>query len=303
MKPRIGWLVALLGLSLSAMTLPGYAQLDDALGGLSDENLEGYLEPLNTGLSGTMNSAVFRTGYIPKSGFTVMIGAAAMAIEYGDEDLVYTPTDPEGFNSIEQIEAPTVVGNADGATAVSSNGLQFHYPGGFELESFQIAVPELTIGAVFGTQAKVRYIAFDTGDADIGDFKYFGIGAQHSITQYVGEAPPVDVAVGIFYQSFKIGEDIVDASAFHANVTGSKQFGTRRLGIQPYVGVGIDQVELSVEVDDEDDPENSVDVTLDSVSDFRFTAGVVGSVPGVSAFFEFNVAATTGLALGIAFGI
>lgn len=303
MKPSIGWLAALLVLALSAMTLPGSAQLEDALGGLSDENLEGYLEPLNTGLSGTMNSAIFRTGYIPKSGFTLTVGAAAMAIEYGDEDLAYTPTDPAGFNSVEQIEAPTVVGDADGATAVSDNGLQFHYPGGFELDSFQFAVPELTIGAVFGTQAKVRYIAFDTGDADIGDFQYFGIGAQHSITQYAGEEPPVDVAVGILYQSFKIGDDTVDASAFHANVTGSKQFGTRKLGIQPYVGLGIDQIELSVTVDDEDNPENSVDATLDSTTDFRLTAGVVGSVPGVSAFFEISAAAATGIALGIAFGI
>jgi hypothetical protein len=255
-----------------------------------------------------MNAAVFRTGYIPKSGFTFTIGAATMAVGFDDEDRTYMPTDPEGFTSLEQIEAPTVVGDVDGATADDVNGYTLEFPGGFDLEGFQIAVPEATVGAVFGTQAKVRYIAFDIGDADIGSFKYFGIGGQHSITQYVGEEPPVDVAVGIFYQSFEVGESdsderIIKASAFHANVTASKQFGTRRLGVQPYAGIGIDQIEQDIKVDDEDNPENSIDTTLDSEADFHLTLGVMGQVPGVSAFFEFNAAAGTGFALGIAFGL
>jgi hypothetical protein len=148
---------------------------------------------------------------------------------------------------------------------------------------------------VFGTRAIVRYIAFDLGDSEIGDFKYVGLGAQHSISQYFTDLP-VDVAAGFLWQSFEVG-DIVEAKATQINVTASKQYRY----IQPYVGFAIDTIQTDAKYDDED-PEDSFDVSLDRETDPRFTAGVAASVPYFSVFFEVSSAAATSVALGLSFG-
>jgi hypothetical protein len=298
MSARSAWLAAVLGFCLLAGALPAAAQLDENVLGLSDENIEGYLDPLRTGLSGTMNSAVFRTGYVPAQGLNFSIGVAAMAVGYDDEDRLYTPADPEGFISLDPTEVPTVVGDLDGVIVAGEGGLSQVYPGGFDLEGLEIAVPQVSIGSVMGTRAVVRYIALDLGDSDLGDFGYFGIGAQHSISQWI-RGLPFDLAAGFFVQNFRIGDDIVKAKSLHANITGSKQFGI----LQPYLGLGFDRLSLDVKVEDEEDPELSVDAELESQTDFHLTLGALAKLPVVSFFFEYNMAAADGFSLGLDFGM
>jgi hypothetical protein len=301
MISRVGWLAAALWLAVSLGPSPGLAQLEENLSGLSDENLQGYLRPLATGLSGTMNSAVFRTGDVPRAAFNFQVGVAAMAIGYGDEDRVYVPTDPSGFTAQERTEVPTVIGDTEGKLVQGEGGLVQAYPGGFDLEVFEIGVPELAIGSVFGTRAKVRYIALDIGDSEVGDFTYFGLGAQHSVSQWI-VALPVDVAVGGFFQNFEIGSDLLNVKAFHLNVTGSKAFGGPTAIAQPYVGIGFDTLKMDVKVaGDETSP--AIDASLERESDPHLTLGVMGRLPGIQAFFEFNAAAAAGFALGLAFGM
>lgn len=294
---RNSWPAALLCLAICLTPVPIQAQLTDNLGGLTDENLEGYLAPLNTGLSGTMNSAIFRTGDVPRVGLSFSIGLAAMAIGFDDEDRLFLPTDPEGFTSLEPTRVPTVVGDPTGVIVEGESGLAQLYPGGFDLDGFEIAVPEFSIGSVLGTRALVRYIALDLGDSEIGDFRYFGIGAQHSISQWIPMLP-VDLAAGFFMQGFEIGDDIVNASAMHLNLTASKQF----TFVQPYVGIGYDSIELDAKYDDPDDPEFSFDVTLEEETNAHLTLGVLGKIAPLTVFFEFNSGAATGLAFGLGFG-
>jgi hypothetical protein len=293
---RRGCLAAVV-LMVAMMTGPGVAQLEDNLLATSEENLEGYMAPLRTGLSGTMNSAIFRSGHVPKSGLTFRIGVATMAVGFDDEDEVYLPNDPVGFTAQEPTDVPTVAGDPAGAHVEGESGLVQYYPGGFDLTGFQLGVPQVSIGGIMGTRLVGRYIAIDIGDADIGEFKYLGFGAQHSLTQYMG-TPPVDVAVGVFFQDFEIGSDLVAAKALHFDVTGSKSFGI----LQPYIGLGYDSMELDIKVEDEDDPEDSLDLTLDKETNFHFTAGAQLSLAFIHAFFEFNAAAGNGFALGVELG-
>lgn len=297
MTPRMSGLAVLVCLALCSLAGPGWAQIEDNVLGLSDENLTGYVGPLSTGLSGTMNSAIFRSGYVPRQEFEFSIGAAVMAIGYADEDRVYLPTDPEGFSSLEPTEVPTIVGDTQGIAVPGEGNLTRIYPGGFDLSGFEIAVPQLTIGSYYGTRATIRYIALDLGDSDLGDFAYFGIGGQHSITQWFRNAP-VDVAAGLFFQSFRVGEDVVRATALHLDLTASRQFGL----IQPYLGLGYDSMKLSVEAEDEDDPELSIDFTLDDETSVHFTLGLLARVSIFDLFFEYNVAAANGFALGFDLG-
>jgi len=298
MVPGKVWPAALLCFSVLLSPVAAGAQLSENLGGLTDENLEGYLEPMNTGLGGTMNSAVFRTGYVPKSGFDISVGLVAAAIEFDDEDKYFTPVDPEGFTSLMPTDVPTVIGDPEGMIVEGEGGLSQIYPGGFGLEGFEIAAPQISVGSYMGTRVVFRYIAFDLGDSELGDFSYYGYGAQHSISQWFGDWP-FDLAAGFFIQNFDIGDGIVDASATQVMVTASRDFKY----LQPYAGFGFDTIRVNAEYDDEDDPETSFDVGLDRETDPHLTLGVEGKIPYVSVFFEFNQAATTGIAVGLNIGM
>jgi hypothetical protein len=291
------WLAALLFFAACVTHAPAQAQLSETLGGLSDENLKGYLKPLNTGLGGTMNAAIFRTGYVPKSSIEFSFSLVAAAIGFGTDDKSYLPTDPDGFTSISPTEVPTVVGDPKGMTVEGVGGPSQIYPGGFDLDGFEIAVPQLSIGTFMGTRALIRYIAFDLGDSELGNLSYFGIGAQHSISQWF-PALPVDLAAGFLVQTFKIGDELVNAHATQVMVTASKGYRY----FQPYVGLGVDTIRLDAKHEDEEDPEASIDVSLDRQTDPHLTLGVVGKVPYFSIFAEYNVSAVTGIAVGLNIG-
>jgi len=294
-------LVAVLACLAALAAPPGAsAQLTENLGGLTDENIPGYLAPLNTGLSGTMNAAIFRTGRVPKAGVNISGGIVIMAIGFDDEDKTYVPTDPEGFTSLEPTEVPTVIGDPAGAQVAGEGGLTQQYPGGFDLEGFEIAAPQISIGSVFGTRAVIRYVAFDLGDSDLGQFSYFGVGAQHSISQWIPDLLPVDLAAGFMVQRFEIGDEIVKARTLYVGVTASKQF----TYLRPYAGVGIDSIRLDGDYVDDDgqEPDLSFDFSLDRQTDPHLTLGVAADAQFVSAFVELNVAAATGVAVGLSFG-
>jgi hypothetical protein len=273
---------------------PASAVLEDNLGALTGPQTQGYLGPFADGLSGMMNSGIFRSGNVPVTGFSLTLDARASYISFSDDQRTYSASTP-GYPTV---DAPTVVGDTQSVTAHNSTtGVDFTYPGGFDMKNFGIAVPQATVGSVLGTRAIVRYIAIDLGSEDIGKLKLFGIGGQHSISQYL-PALPVDVAVGAMWQDFKIGEDLLDAKAFAANVMGSKKFG-KIVSLEPYVGLGVDSFTLDAKYTSGND---KVEVNFDRKNDFHLTLGTNINLPVVKLNAEFNHAAVTGFAGGVSFG-
>ncbi|MBD3235288.1 MAG: hypothetical protein GF330_01125 [Candidatus Eisenbacteria bacterium] len=298
MNRRASWAMAVVCLLGMAGAGPSLAQLEINIEGLEEENLEDYLDPLNTGLGTTLNSAVFRTGYVPTEGFNFSIGLLAMAVGFDDADRTYVPTLPESYSGVTASEVPTVIGDPAGSTISGPGGLQKAYPGGFDLEGIEMATPQVAVGSIFGTRGVVRYMAGELGDTDLGDLSYLGYGAQHSISQWLPDLP-VDLAAGIFVHSFESGDEVVKISSTHVNLTASKQFGV----LQPYVGVGYDATTTDVKVEDEVDPEDSVEISLESDNVFHLTLGAMARLSAVGVFFEFNAAAGTGFALGLDIGL
>jgi hypothetical protein len=290
-RTRIG-LVAAIAL---AVAVPAHAQIEANLGALSGDNAKGYLQPLQDALSGTMNSAIFQSGNVPKVGFGLQLGVKLMGVTFADEDKIYTPTNPPGYSTV---EASTVVGSETSVASTGPGGATIYHPGGFALDEFALAVPQLTIGSVAGTRAVVRYIALDLGDAELGDFSLFGIGAQHSISQYFAVLP-IDLAAGVFYQSFQVGkDDLVKVSALAFHVMGSKKFGM----LEPYVGVGFDNLSMEANYTNTQSGQ-SVNVDFDSATDLHLTGGVSLVLPVVRLHAEGNIAATNGVAVGLTFGL
>ena len=59
---------------------PAAAQLTDNLGALTGANAKGYLGPLPKALSGTLNSAIFTSGNVPKAAVNFTVGIKLMGV-------------------------------------------------------------------------------------------------------------------------------------------------------------------------------------------------------------------------------
>jgi hypothetical protein len=283
--------------STMVAAVPAFAQLQDNLGSISGENAKGYLSPLSAALSGTMNAAVFQTGNVPRMTPSFQIGLRVMGVTLADDERTYSPTAPPGFTPTETVQAPTVVGNTQSVSQAGQGGTQLVHPGGFDIGEFAFAAPQISVGGFYGTRLVARWISIDVGDSDFGKFSLFGIGGQHSISQYF-PGMPVDVAAGVFYQSFSIDDDLVETSALQFNVTASKQFGF----FQPYLGVGYDNFKMDAKYESTISPNTNIAVDFDAESNAHLTLGLQAGFPIVKLYAEGNIAAANGVAVGLSLG-
>jgi hypothetical protein len=295
MTRRIATPLALAWLALAVAAAPATAQLSENLGTLTGENAEKYLGPLPDALSGTMNSAIFTSGKVPRVGLNFSIGIKVMGVRFSDEDRLFTPTAPSGFAPV---QAPTIVGATSAVSQGGPGGATLYYPGGFDIGEFAFAAPQLSIGSVMGTRAVVRWAAGNfSSDNFIERISVFGIGGQHSISQYL-PALPMDLAVGVFYQTFKINDTLLETKAFHMDVTGSRSFAI----LQPYAAIGFDTFKMDAAYEEAGNPSNTIAVDFDRKSNVHLTAGVLANLAFATLHAEANIAATNGVAVGLTFG-
>jgi hypothetical protein len=294
--------IALLAGALTlAGVVPALAQVDVNLGPLTPENVKGYLAPLPKALSVTLNSAAFQTANVPMAGLNFSIGIHVMAMAFKDDDRTYSPTDPPGFTSTAPVAAPTVVGDEQAVTQPGQGGLTMVYPGGLDLKQFEIAVPQVTVGSVFGTKLMGRWIEVNTGDSELGKAKLWGVGAQHNLSHYMSESP-VDVSIGAMYQGFQLGDDkLIDSKTWHAEVTASRNV---LPWLQPYVAMGYDSFKMEVNYDQDlsgggTQPTN---VKFDDENNAHVTAGVLLGFPTIKLHAQVDFASRVGAAAGVRFG-
>jgi hypothetical protein len=282
---------------LVAGASPVSAQLEDNLSAYSDP--EGYLKPLQEAFGQALCSNLYSTAAIPKQGFTARLEVKAMSVFFGDGDKTFTTTTGGDFTPVQTVEVPTVVGSEKSVAVSGDGGTEYVFPGGFDLTSLTVGVPQLTVGGIMGSELAVRYVAFDTGDAEIGDVSLFGIGARHSISQYLVEFP-VDIAAGIFYQTFKLGSDLIDAKAFTIGAQASRTFGP----LIAYGGLSYDSFSMDAKYTDKTGPQDEeVDLSLDTEHTLHLNAGAALSLGGIVHLnLGADIAGMTGVNAGFGFG-
>lgn len=293
---RTPWL-AVAVFAIAALAQPVHAQLADNLGALTGDNAKGYLGPLPKALSSTLNSAIFQTGNVPKHTFNFAIGVKLMGVGFKDENRTYAPTAPPGFTPTEDVQAPTVIGSTEAVAQAGQGGSTLYHPGGFDINEFAVAVPELAMGSVFGTRAVVRWISADIGDSELGKVDYLGYGAQHSISQYF-PSMPIDLAAGFFIQSFDLGDDLVTSDAVHFDVTGSRRIGM----LEPYASLGYDTFDMDAKYESTSTPGDNISVKFDKESNAHVTLGVQALLGFARLSGQIDIAAETGAAVGLVFG-
>ena len=152
-------------------------------GGLTTDNVKGYLGPLPDAISTTLNSATWQSAHIPTAGLTLSLGIHAMAVTFGDDDRTYVPTDPPGFSSTGPQPVPTVVGDENATPVSGQGGSTLYYPGGLNLTSSRwrcrssTSAPSRERTHWFASSRSRLATATSAGSSCLG------VGAQHSISQ------------------------------------------------------------------------------------------------------------------------
>ena len=93
---------------------------------------------------------------------------------------------------------------------------------------------QLDLGSILGTGVSVRYFRginlYDLGIVDV-----WGAGLVHNFNYWFEDPIPVDIGIGYYFQSFKVG-DIFRNTASQYGIFVSKKIGSR-ISIQPYCGL------------------------------------------------------------------
>lgn len=128
----------------------------------------------------------------------------------------------------------------------------FSLPAGGDIDLIVAGIPQLEIGSLYGTELLLRYIPPVNLGENIGDFSFWGLGARHSISQYFGENPPIDLAIQFVYQGTtltnKVGVTSSDmqseATFYDVNIHASKSV---KNWFDVYLGLAYETVDISTD--------------------------------------------------------
>jgi len=293
-----GGLLILSTVLLMSGTAWSQTSLENAIKQYNSDAVQGYVQPVADLFGANMHSGYYHTAAILKSGFHLSLDFVGMAAMVSDDQKSYEAPAPPGFTPA-KFQTATIFGEkgtliTDAATSLSYRGSD----GVFNTKVFPLAVPQLSIGYVYGTEAIVRFITIPKlGEEDVPNITLWGIGARHSISQYIPDSP-VDLAAGFFYNSFKAG-DVIKFDGLSFGAQASKSFSILTL----YTGLAWEKSSLNLAYTSTDPMTPlGVDISLDGANKFRFTGGLCLSLGFLKLFADANLGSVTCFSGGIGFG-
>ncbi|MBX2840946.1 MAG: hypothetical protein KTR26_04195 [Flammeovirgaceae bacterium] len=289
----------LLFLFISGIQL-GYSQkLEDFVSKYSGANGTGYMQPLSDAFGANMNSGLFRDAKVKKKGFQMYLGLVTTTAMISNNSKTFNAQTEEGFSPSQTVVAPTIFGSTSMVSAKGNEGTETYFPGGLGMNILPVAFPQLSIGSVLGTEATIRFYAFDVNE-DLGKLNMLGLGVRHSISQYLIESFPVDLAVGYYWNSFSVG-NIVDAKSNFISMQGS--FDTGVLTFYSGLGLGSSNMDLEYTTDQTGE-EETINLALETKNKPKFTLGMGLNLGAfrLNADYNFGVENVFSAGLGFAFG-
>lgn len=296
----------LLAFAVFCMGLAVGQDIDDYLSKYTRENGKEYLQPFADAFSADLNSGLFRQAVVKKRGFQLYIGVVGqVAVIPEDQKYFQAYTESSLYPPEGPYKVPTVFGPKEAVIVpVEASGglIDYVFPAGFDVDYMPLATPQVTIGSLMGTDLTLRYITLDL--QDMGNLDLFGWGARHNINQYINLLP-VDLAVGYYRQSFKIG-DYFDASSSLVSLQGSYSVPVITL----YGGLGIENSNIDVQytyTGEGDVPgiqtEETIKFDMDGANNLRFTTGVAFNLGPLVINGDYNIAKQNTISAGVGFEI
>jgi hypothetical protein len=275
------------------------SDLEAAIAQMNSEWAKGYLQPFADVVGANVNSGFYHSAAIPQAGFNFEVSILAMGSSVGDDMKSFTASAPTGFDP-QTFETATIFGGPGALVTDTQTGLQYAGSGGvINTSLFPEFIPQLRIGSFMGTEAIVRFIKLpDLSDGVIPEVTQFGAGIRHSISQYFPSAP-LDVAAGVFYNSFTAG-DIIDYTGIAVGAQASKAFELFTL----YGGLQWENstMKLMYTSSDPTVTTSAIDIELTGDNSFRFTAGGALTLGFFRVFVDANFGAVTAFSGGIGIG-
>jgi hypothetical protein len=220
------------------------------------------------------------------------------------------------------ISGPTIVGSKSDTVKIGFKGATIN---GYTLPSasvttgvtgylenlpaFPLFAPQLTIGTFYGSSLAIRWVPSMKLSDKVGDFSYFGIGVQHNPAMWLPFPLPLEVSVGIFTQTMKLGT-VFQSTATTFGIYGSKTFGPGAFNVTPYAGLSYESASSDVAYDFIiDTPVPGVTSTqhvafnLVSANSVRLMLGAAFKLGFISLNVDYNIASynVASAGLGIIF--
>lgn len=269
-------------------------EFEDFVSKYTGANGQGYMQPLADAFGANLNSGWYHNAYIRQQGFQLYLGVSAMSAMIPDDNKTFRASTQGFFTPEQTAQAATIFGGTEPKYVEGDDGTVFVLPGGLDMQRLPLAVPNLTIGSLFGTSASFRWMAYDLGD-EVGTVSLLGWGLRHSLDSYL-PPNPLNVAVGFYMQQFDVG-DVVDASGWLASAQASYQW--RMLTF--YGGLGYENSTLDIQYTYEaDDSEIAFDLAGNNA--LRATLGMTLNLGPVKINTDYNLAHQSIFTLGLGLG-
>ena len=270
--------------------------IEQFLSKYTQENGKKYMQPLADVIGANFNSGFIHSAKIREMGFQMYLGLVTTTAFVPDKRKTFMAI-PEGFfEPKNSVEVPTLFGPSENKIVNGNGGTQYVFPGGLNLKMLPLAMPQLTIGTVYGTDLTIRYFSFNF-EEEIGKLNLFSWGLRHNISQYFKDIP-VYLAVGIYNQYFMIG-DLVDAKSWLFNLQSSYD-----LSIFTFYGaLGYENSILDLEYTyDDNGEETEQKFNMTGSNKARFTAGFTINLGPLKLNADYSVASQSVLSLGLGLG-
>ncbi len=200
-------------LGLLLLTTGSYAQkLNDFLDAYLGQNRQGYLQPLADLVSAGSNTGLQPSARIDGH-FYVRFNLTALGVMPTSDQKTFSASTEVPFSPEQTATVPTVVGENTLVSVEGENGTRYTFPGGYGLKRLFWAVPQLSIGGIYGTEVSLRLLPIDFGD-DFGKLSLLGIGIRHDMGRYFLENSPFALNVGYAYHKTDIGRAIAAQSHY-----------------------------------------------------------------------------------------
>lgn len=189
------------------------------------------------------------------SGFIELPDSAATLFGSKPDNKVVLPTTDQLITVLRGLPAFALL---DSAGRASIEGLltdvkfigSITLPPGANMSTIVAAVPQIEIGALYGTELMIRYVPPVQFDRNVGAFSFWGVGLRHSLSQYFPERW-FDLAVQGVYQgtwlenTVGFTESKLDANAtiFSGNLHASKNLWDN---LDIYTGIAYEYIDVNL---------------------------------------------------------
>lgn len=204
------------------------------------------------------------------------------------------------------------VTTSSGPYTVNLNPANITLPVGGLLEDISLlpfVAPQFSVGTVYGTKLAFRYLPEIEVDKKIGKFNYFGFGIQHNPFMWLPVSePPVDVSLGFFTQSMKVGS-ILETRATMFGVQASKTYGPGALNVTPYAGLSLESSKMTITytfnapnpIAGQPPVPTPISFELDGENSARLTLGVSFKLAIIKLNADYNISKFNSLSAGLGF--